>query len=54
MTVGQKCDRLQMNQVDHRSKIKGGQDDLRRFFAEIKGKFLKADVSDITDHSSRA
>lgn len=50
LTGGQKYDRLQINQVDHWSNEKEDKMTYAEFFSEIKGEFLKADVSDITDH----
>lgn len=50
LTAGQKYDRLQINQVDHWSNKKEDKMTYAEFFSEIKGEFLKADVSDITEH----
>ena len=52
MTGGRKSDIVKHNKVDRWSKDK--MEDIKmtyaEFFSEIKGKFLEADISDITEH----
>lgn len=52
MTGGRKSDIVKYNKVDRWSKDK--MEDIKmtyaEFFSEIKGKFLEADISDITEH----
>ena len=56
MTDGRKDDKVQRNQIDQWSKnteydiVEGKKMTYADFFAEMKGKFMEADVSDITEH----
>ena len=56
MTSGRKDVKVQGNQIDRRSKktkcdiAEGEKMTYADFFAEIKGRFMEADVSDITEH----